>query len=59
MHRVLERLGVPTPERIEVNRDGGPRVAESLRQKFLKKVRRFWDQLKLARRGSQQGLASP
>jgi hypothetical protein len=38
VHRVLERLGVPTPERIEVNRDGGPRVDETLRQKYIKKV---------------------
>lgn len=38
VHRVLERLGVPTPERIEVNRDGGPRVEETLRQNYIKKV---------------------
>lgn len=38
MDRVLKSLGVPTPERTEVNRDGGPRVEESLRQRYLKKV---------------------
>jgi len=38
VHRVLTALGVPTPLRIEVNRDGGPRVSEDLRQKFIKKV---------------------
>ena len=38
VHRVLTSLGVPTPDRTEVNRDGGPRVEESLRQKYIKKV---------------------
>lgn len=38
VHRVLASLGVPTPLRIEVNRDGGPRVEESLRDKYLEKV---------------------
>lgn len=38
VHRVLASLGVPTPLRIEVNRDGGPRVEQSLREKFLKKL---------------------
>ena len=38
VHRVLASLGVPTPDRTEVNRDGGPRVEESLRQKYIKKV---------------------
>jgi inositol hexakisphosphate/diphosphoinositol-pentakisphosphate kinase len=38
VHRILESIKVPTPGRIEVNRDGGPRVEESLRQKFIKKV---------------------
>jgi len=38
VHRVLASLGVPTPLRIEVSRDDGPRVAESLREKYLKKL---------------------
>lgn len=38
VHRVLTSLGVPTPDRTEVNRDGGPRVEESLRQKYMRKV---------------------
>ena len=27
--RILDKMGVPTPERIEVNRDGGPRLESS------------------------------
>lgn len=38
VHRILTCLGVPTPDRTEVNRDGGPRVEESLRRKYIKKV---------------------
>ena len=38
MDRVLESLGVPTPPRIECNRDGGPKVEFSLQQKYFKKV---------------------
>jgi hypothetical protein len=38
VHRVLASLEVPTPDRMEVNRDGGPRVEELLRQKYIKKV---------------------
>jgi inositol-hexakisphosphate/diphosphoinositol-pentakisphosphate 1-kinase len=38
VHRVLASLGVPVPLRIEVNRDGGPRVENSLRDKYLSKL---------------------
>lgn len=38
MDRVLESLGVPTPPRVECNRDGGPKVELSLQQKYLRKV---------------------
>jgi hypothetical protein len=38
VHRVLASLGVPVPLRIEVNRDGGPRVESLLREKYLSKL---------------------
>jgi inositol-hexakisphosphate/diphosphoinositol-pentakisphosphate 1-kinase len=57
VHRVLASLGVPTPDRTEVNRDGGPRVEESVRLKFQKKACMHPShQLTLARRRSQQVL---
>ncbi|AMD19948.1 HCL203Wp [Eremothecium sinecaudum] len=35
--RVLEAANVPTPERLEISRDGGPRVDDTLREKLLER----------------------
>ncbi|KAH8105974.1 histidine phosphatase superfamily-domain-containing protein [Cristinia sonorae] len=35
---VLDHLGVPTPKRLEVSRDGGPKVDEELRNLMKKKI---------------------
>ncbi|CAL1700991.1 unnamed protein product [Somion occarium] len=35
---VLDHLGVPTPKRLEVSRDGGPKVDEELREHMKKKI---------------------
>lgn len=36
--RLLDRIGVPTPQRIEVNRDGGPRLLTPEIAKHIKEV---------------------
>jgi inositol-hexakisphosphate/diphosphoinositol-pentakisphosphate 1-kinase len=36
--RVLEKVNVPTPQRIEVNRDGGPRLPSPELAKHVKKI---------------------
>ncbi|KAK4214406.1 inositol hexakisphosphate and diphosphoinositol-pentakisphosphate kinase [Rhypophila decipiens] len=36
--RLLDRIGVPTPQRIEVNRDGGPRLLTPEAAKLIKDV---------------------
>ena len=36
--QVLDHLGVPTPPRCEVSRDGGPKVDQELRQHMKKKI---------------------
>lgn len=35
---VLDHLGVPTPKRLEVSRDGGPKVEDELREIMRKKI---------------------
>lgn len=35
---ILDHIGVPTPKRAEVNRDGGPRVPRSLRLRVRKEL---------------------
>ena len=37
--QVLDHLGVPTPPRFEVSRDGGPKVDKELRDHMKKKIR--------------------
>ena len=36
--RILDCMGVPTPERVEVNRDGGPRMANAELAKHARKL---------------------
>lgn len=36
--RVLDHLGVPTPPRYEVSRDGGPKIDKELREHMKKKI---------------------
>ena len=38
MGRVLDHMGVPTPPRYEVSRDGGPKVDKELKEHIKKKV---------------------
>jgi inositol-hexakisphosphate/diphosphoinositol-pentakisphosphate 1-kinase len=36
--RILDKMGVPTPKRLEVNRDGGPRLESASLAKHVKKL---------------------
>jgi inositol-hexakisphosphate/diphosphoinositol-pentakisphosphate 1-kinase len=36
--RILDKMGVPTPKRLEVNRDGGPRLESAALAKHVKKL---------------------
>ena len=36
--RILDKMGVPTPKRIEVNRDGGPRLESAELAAHMKEV---------------------
>ena len=40
--RILDCMGVPTPERIEVNRDGGPRIASAELAAHARRLSGLW-----------------